>query len=87
VVPTGYRIGLSVRGKDYVYVGGSSCKLSNFKNELTGCGPFLQEDPRDRPKYLFDGATTLHFSPAKPAYVLLPIIPPKKQATGRAGRR
>ena len=25
-------------------------RLSNFKNELTGCGPFLHDDPRDRPR-------------------------------------
>ena len=45
VVPAGYRIGLTVRGKDYVYPGGSGGRLSNFKNELTGCGPFLHDDP------------------------------------------
>jgi predicted acyl esterase len=77
VVPAGYRIGLSVRGKDYVYPGGSGGKLSNFKNELTGCGPFLHDDPRDRPPKLFNGTTTLHFSAAKTPYVLLPVIPPK----------
>jgi len=77
VVPAGYRIGLSVRGKDYVYPGGSGGKLSNFKNELTGCGPFLHDDPRDRPPELFDGTTTLHFSAGKAPYVLLPLIPPK----------
>ena len=49
VVPAGYRIALTVRGKDYVYPGGSGGRLSNFKNELTGCGPFLHDDPRDRP--------------------------------------
>ena len=27
----------------------SGGRLSNFKNELTGCGPFLHDDPRDRP--------------------------------------
>src|SRR6185437_12667882 len=47
-VPAGHRIGLSVRGKDYEYGGASGGKLSNFKNELTGCGPFLHNDPRDR---------------------------------------
>ncbi len=61
VVPAGYRIGLSVRGKDYEYGGGSGGKLSNFKNELTGCGPFLHDDPRDRPAAVFDNTTTLHF--------------------------
>ena len=86
VVPAGYRIGLSIRGKDYVYGGGSGGKLSNFKNELTGCGPFLHDDPRDRPKELFDGTTTLHFGAGKAPYVLLPIIPPKKGA-GRKAKR
>ncbi len=86
VVPAGYRIGLSIRGKDYVYGGGSGGKLSNFKNELTGCGPFLHDDPRDRPKALFDGTTTLHFSGARAPYVLLPIIPSKKRG-GSSGKR
>src|SRR6202142_1295020 len=87
-VPAGYRIGLSVRGKDYEYGGASGGKLSNFKNELTGCGPFLHNDPRDRPPAIFDGTTTLHFSASKAAYLLLPVIPPKKQAAGKkSGRR
>jgi uncharacterized protein len=84
-VPAGYRIGLSVRGKDYEYGGASGGKLSNFKNELKGCGPFLHDDPRDRPPAIFDGTTTLHFGRGKAPYLLLPIIPPKKQASG--GRR
>ena len=79
-VPAGYRIGLTVRGKDYEYGGASGGKLSNFKNELTGCGPFLHNDPRDRPPAVFSGTTTLHFSGGKAPYLLLPIIPPKKQA-------
>ena len=33
-VPAGYRIGLTIRGKDYEYGGASGGKLSNFKNEL-----------------------------------------------------
>ena len=83
VVPAGYRIGLSVRGKDYEYGGASGGKLSNFKNELTGCGPFLHNNPKDRPPAIFNGTTTLHFSGGKAPYLLLPIIPPKKQARGR----
>jgi uncharacterized protein len=83
VVPAGYRIGLSIRGRDYVYPGGSGGKLSNFKNELTGCGPFLHNDPRDRPPAIFDNTTTLHFTRAKMPYVLLPIIPSKRQASSK----
>jgi hypothetical protein len=78
VVPAGYRIALTVRGKDYVYPGGSGGRLSNFKNELTGCGPFLHDDPRDRPPQIFGGLTSLHFSGTAKPYLLLPIIPPKR---------
>ncbi|MEN3380365.1 MAG: uncharacterized protein V7608_409, partial [Hyphomicrobiales bacterium] len=77
VVPAGYRIALTVRGKDYEYGGGSGGKLSNFKNELTGCGPFLHDDPVDRPKEIFGGQTTLHFGGDRQAYVLLPVVPAK----------
>jgi hypothetical protein len=82
-VPAGYRIGLSVRGKDYEYGGASGGKLSNFKNELTGCGPFLHNKPEDRPPAIFGGTTTLHFSGSRAAYLLLPIIPPKNKAKNK----
>ena len=83
VVPAGYRVGLAIRGKDYEYGGASGGRLSNFKNELKGCGPFLHDDPRDRPPAIFNGTTSLHFGRGKAPYLLLPIIPPKKQAGGR----
>ena len=79
VVPAGFRVALTIRGKDYVYAGPSGGRLSNFKNELTGCGPFLHDDPRDRPPDLFGGVTGLHFGGAARPYLLLPIIPPKKR--------
>jgi predicted acyl esterase len=87
VVPAGFRVALSIRGKDYEYGGASGGKLSNFKNELTGCGPFLHNDPRDRPPAIFNGTTGLHFSRGKAAYLLLPIVPPKKPAGGKKRRR
>lgn len=74
VVPAGYRIGLSVRGRDYVYPGGSGGRLSNMKNEFTGVGPFLHDDPRDRPAKIFGARVILHMGPDQPVYVLLPII-------------
>jgi uncharacterized protein len=82
VVPARYRVGLSIRGKDYEFGGASGGRLSNFKNELKGCGPFLHDDPRDRPPAIFNGTTSLHFGRGKAPYLLLPIIPPKKQAGG-----
>ncbi len=85
VVPPGHRIGLTIRGKDYFYAGPSGGKLSNFKNELTGCGPFLHDDPRDRPLDVFRGITSLHFGAGRRPYLLLPIIPPKKTAAQTRG--
>jgi predicted acyl esterase len=75
VVPAGCRIALSVRGRDYLYAEKTGLKLSNFKNELRGCGPFLHDDPRDRPAREFAGRTTLHIGPDHPAWLLLPVIP------------
>jgi predicted acyl esterase len=75
VVPAGHRIGLSVRGRDYEYAKSTGLKLSNFKNELLGCGPFLHNEPRNRPAAVFNGSTTLHLDPDRPSHVLLPVIP------------
>ena len=74
VVPAGYRIALTVRGKDYEYAKKTGIKLPHFKNELLGCGPFLHNDPRDRPARIFGGRTTLHIDPEHAPYVLVPVI-------------
>ena len=77
VVPQGYRVALTVRGRDYEFAKSTGARLSNFKNELRGCGPFLHDDPRDRPKSLFAGRTTLHMGPQHHAYILMPFVPPR----------
>jgi predicted acyl esterase len=74
VVPKGYRIALSVRGKDYEWQATTGAKLSNFKNELLGCGPFLHNDPCDRPHELFAGTTTLHIDRDGFNHVIVPIV-------------
>jgi predicted acyl esterase len=76
VVPKGFRLALSIRGKDYEWQKTTGARLSNFKNELLGCGPFLHNDPRDRPASIFGGTTTLHSGGSHQAFVLLPVIPP-----------
>ena len=78
VVPAGYRIALTIRGKDYEYGGASGGRLSNFKNELKGCGPFLHDDPIDRPPDIFGGVTKLYFGRKYRPYLLLPVIPAKR---------
>jgi len=76
VVPAGYRIVLTVRGKDYEYEG-EAATLSNMKNPMRGCGPFMHDDPTDRPPAVFGGKVTLHFGPKRGNHVLLPVIPPQ----------
>ena len=74
VVPAGYRIALSIRGRDYEYEG-EAAVLSNMKNPMKGCGPFVHDDPQDRPAEIYGGTVTLHADDGKQPYVLLPIIP------------
>ena len=76
VIPAGYTIGLSVRGRDYTNDSGEAddkAAISSFKNRFSGCGPFLHNDPRDRRG--LEGRTTLHLEPNKAARLLLPVIP------------
>jgi hypothetical protein len=74
VVPAGYRVALTIRGKDYEH-GGEAASLSNMKNPMRGCGPFVHDDPTDRPASLFGGNVTLHFGAKRQAHLLLPVIP------------
>ena len=76
VVPKGYRIALTIKGKDYDH-GLSAASLSNMKNPMSGCGPFMHDDPDDRPPDIFGGNVTLHFGPQYPAAMLLPVVPAK----------
>jgi predicted acyl esterase len=77
VVPAGYRIALTVRGKDYEWEGPAST-LSNMKNPMKGCGPFVHDDPADRPVEIFGRKNTLHFGAEHAGYITLPIIPKKQ---------
>jgi predicted acyl esterase len=76
-VPKGHRIALSVRGKDYVFPGEPGAGVETLGKVWTGCGPFLHDDPRDRPPAVFGGDVTLHTGPNRQAYLLLPVIPSK----------
>ncbi|RYF65451.1 MAG: peptidase S15, partial [Comamonadaceae bacterium] len=73
VVPAGYRIGLTVRGRDYEFAKTTGARLGHFKNELLGCGPFLHDEPRDRDPAIVHAPVTLHFGPDS-APLLLPVI-------------
>jgi predicted acyl esterase len=74
VVPVGYRLALSVRGKDYE-VDGTDAALPHAPYAMKGVGPFTHTHPEDRPPAIFGGKNTLHFSAERAPYVLLPVIP------------
>ncbi len=74
VVPEGYRLCITVRGKDYEHEG-PPLVLDGVKYSLTGVGPFLHDHPQDRPPDVFGGTSTLHFANGRNPYVLLPVMP------------
>jgi uncharacterized protein len=71
VVPAGYRIALTIRGRDYEYEGVEPTAA------WKGCGPFTHTDIADRPRDAFGGKVTVHAGGARSSYLLLPIIPPE----------
>jgi predicted acyl esterase len=76
VAPVGYRLALTVQGRDYECPSATGDdRLSNFKNVLRGCGPFLHDDPRDRPSSRFGGRTSIYTGGGHDAFVLLPFVP------------
>ncbi len=74
VVPEGFRLALTVRGKDYE-VDGCDIALPNALYPMKGVGPFLHIDFDDRPAHIFATRNTLHFAAGQEPYLLLPIIP------------
>jgi predicted acyl esterase len=80
VVPAGYRLGLSVRGRDYVYAGPHQTVpgTKGFGPEsytFSGVGPFWHAHSEDRPAAVFGGRNALHFDKGRQPCLLLPIIP------------
>jgi len=75
-VPAGYSVALTVRGRDYEY-GGTPVVAPHVPYPLRGVGPFIHADAKDRPAATFGGKNTLHFGKSRPAWILLPVIPPK----------
>jgi hypothetical protein len=76
-VPAGYRVALTIRGKDYEH-DGDAATLSNMKNPMRGCGSFVHDDETDRPPAIFSGKVKLYAGIDHPSALLLPIIPTKE---------
>jgi uncharacterized protein len=75
VVPAGWTLALTVRGKDYEYTGEVSDFGKKFHYATRGTGGMTHADPDDRPRDVFGGQVTLHVGGAHGSYLLLPIIP------------
>jgi predicted acyl esterase len=78
VVPPGHHLALSVYGRDYrseTLEPDDRAEIASFKNRFTGCGPFIHDDPQNRPESIFGGTTTVHLGPDRSARVLVPIVP------------
>ncbi len=74
VVPPGYRLALTVSGRDYE-VDGTDIALPNAPYPMKGVGPFLHIDKDDRPPAIFHSRNTLHVAAGQQPYLLLPVIP------------
>jgi uncharacterized protein len=79
VVPAGWRIALTVRGRDYEYEGELGEFGKKFHYGTRGTGGMTHADPDDRPPAVFDNRVTLHAGGARESYLLLPIIPPQEE--------
>jgi uncharacterized protein len=75
VVPKGWRVALTILGRDYDHGLEGPVVTSSVNNTMRGCGPIVHEDEQDRPPDVFGKSYTLHFGRDMPAHVLLPVIP------------
>ena len=75
VVPAGYCLALDIRGSDFAR------SSSDDTTMWRGSGPWLHDDSLDRPPGIFAGSTTVHTGPATEFYLLIPIIPKRRERT------
>ena len=75
VLPAGWRVALTVRGKDYEYEGELSEFAKKFHYGTRGTGGMTHNDPDNRPKDVFGGKVTLQAGGKRESYLLVPIIP------------
>ena len=77
VVPAGWQVALTIRGKDYEYTGELSEFGKKFHYATRGTGGMTHNDVDNRPPDVFGGKVTLHTGGVHGSYLLLPIIPAK----------
>jgi predicted acyl esterase len=73
IVPAGYRVALSVWGKDFELPGDGPWP-EVWGQQLRGNGMILHNGPR--PQGIYDGITTVSTGGDEQSYLLLPVVPP-----------
>lgn len=76
VVPKGYRLALTLQGKDFERPDVTS-HLATVAHPMRGSGPFTHTHPDDRPPAIYGGKQTVYGGGARASFLLLPIIPPQ----------
>jgi predicted acyl esterase len=74
IIPAGYRLGVSVQGRDFELPGDGPWPRA-FGVSMRGNGIFVHDDPADRPAGTFGGETTLVSGDLGRPYLLLPVVP------------
>jgi predicted acyl esterase len=74
VIPTGYRLALTVQGQDFELPGDGPWP-SLYGVKMKGHGIFLHTDPHNRPTNVYGGTTTVVSNADQQSYLLLPFIP------------
>jgi uncharacterized protein len=75
VAPKGWRLGVSVRGRDYVSPFAQGGPSPDGRPMPNGVGAMFHNDPDDRPQRVFGGRVTLHTGGPDAAHLLAPVIP------------
>jgi predicted acyl esterase len=76
VVPAGWRLALTVRGKDYEYTGPLDEFGEIFHYATRGTGGMTHNDQDNRPPEIFDNQVTLRSGGGLDGYLLVPVVPP-----------
>ena len=74
VVPEGFRLALSVRGRDYQFTESDQAYGVDVE-VMNGSGRCVHTDPIDRDMNVLEGTVTIHTGPQLTGMLLLPIVP------------
>ncbi|WP_369405373.1 hypothetical protein [Streptacidiphilus melanogenes] len=71
----GHTLTLDVQAHDYIHPGAVTSARPDLAIPFTGSGPFLHNDPDDRPDNIHAGALTLRTGAQYASRLLLPMLP------------